>query len=132
MNSDIINEKVKTVKFKGAKWDVEVTPSISSIKRFEFQASANSEHTTFLVKTQNNKLIFRFGDASSHGGEFVFHNNVEGNLTKAWTWPVLAVLNILKAADVNNCKMSISNDGALQITLDSGIAIYKYIIPATT
>jgi hypothetical protein len=28
--------------------------------------------------------------------------------------------------------MSLSNEGALQITLDSGLATYKYIIPAQT
>jgi hypothetical protein len=28
--------------------------------------------------------------------------------------------------------MSLSNEGALQITLDSGLAVYKYIIPAQT
>jgi hypothetical protein len=39
-------------------------------------------------------------------------------------------MSILKIADANNTLMSFSNDGALQITLDSGIAVYKYIIPA--
>jgi hypothetical protein len=43
---------------------------------------------------------------------------------------VLPILSILKIADVNNTKMSLSNEGAIQITLDSGLATYKYIIPA--
>jgi hypothetical protein len=43
---------------------------------------------------------------------------------------VLPVLSILKIADVNNTKMALSNEGAIQITLDSGLATYKYIIPA--
>lgn len=132
MNTEIINEKLKTVKFRGVKWDVEVSPSLASVQRFSFQAAANNEHTTFLAKTDNGNLKFTFGDAASHGGEFVFATNVVGNLTKGWTWPVLPVLSILKAADVNNCTMSLSNEGALQITLDSGIATYKYIIPAQT
>ena len=74
--------------------------------------------------------VFIFGDQSSHGGEFVFATGVTGKLNKAWTWPVNAVLSILKIADGNNTKMSFSNDGAMQIELDSGIATYKYIIPA--
>lgn len=131
MNQDIINEKLKTVKFRGAKWDVEVSPTLSSIQRFQFQAGANTEHTTFLVKTDGDKLKFIFGDISSHGGEFVFAQNITGKLSKAWTWPVAAVLSILKIADANNTTMSFSNDsGALQITLDSGLAVYKYILPA--
>lgn len=130
MNTEIINEKLKTVKFKGVKWDVEVEPSLQSIQRFNFQAGANNEHTTFLAKTDNGNLKFIFGDQATHGGEFVFATNVAGNLNKSWTWPVGSVLSILKIADANNTKMSFSNEGAMQITLDSGLATYKYIIPA--
>ena len=130
MNTEIINEKMKTVKFRGVKWDVEIEPSVSSVQRFNFQAGANNEHPTFLAKTDGGNLKFIFGDASTHGGEFVFAQNVAGKLDRGWTWPVLPILSILKIADVNNTKMSLSNEGAIQITLDSGLATYKYIIPA--
>ena len=130
MNQEIINEKLKTVKFRGVKWDVTVEPTVSAVQRFQFQAGANTEHTTFLAKTDGDKLKFTFGDASSHGGEFVFATGVVGKLNKGWTWPVLPVLSILKIADANNATISFSNEGAMQITLDSGIATYKYIIPA--
>jgi hypothetical protein len=130
MNTDIINEKLKTVKFRGVKWDVEIEPSIQGIQRFQFQASANNEHTTFLAKTDSGNLKFTFGDQSTHGGEFIFATGVAGNLNKGWTWPVQSVLSILKIADANNAKVSFSNEGAMQITLDSGLATYKYIIPA--
>ena len=130
MNHELINEKLKTVKFRGVKWDVEVTPAISSIQRFQFQAGANTEHTTFLAKTDQTNLVFSFGDASSHAGEFVFAKDVAGKLNKGWTWPVMPILSILKVADANNTTMSFSNEGAMQITLDSGLAVYKYIIPA--
>jgi hypothetical protein len=130
MNSEIINEKMKTVKFRGVKWDVEIEPSVASVTRFNFQAGANSEHPTFLAKTDGGNLKFIFGDVSTHGGEFVFAQNVAGKLDRGWTWPVAQILSILKIADVNNTKMSLSNEGAIQITLDSGLATYKYIIPA--
>ena len=130
MNTEIINEKLKTVKFRGVKWDVEINPTVQSIQRFQFQASANTEHTTFLAKTDGDKLKFTFGDQSTHGGEFIFAAGVSGNLNKGWTWPVASVLSILKIADANNAKVSFSNEGAMQIELDSGIATYKYIIPA--
>lgn len=83
-----------------------------------------------MAKTDGDKLVFVFGDQSSHGGEFVFATGITGKITKAWTWPVNAVLSILKIADANNTTMSFSNDGAMQITLDSGLATYKYIVPA--
>ena len=130
MNTEIINEKLKSVKFRGVTWNVEVVPTLAAIQRFQFQAAANNEHTTFLTKIENGNLKFIFGDQSTHGGEFVFAANVTGNLNKAWTWPVTQVLSILKISDVNNTTLSISNEGAMQITLDSGIATYQYIIPA--
>lgn len=132
MNTEIINEKLKTVKFRGVRWDIEVEPTVSSIQRFQFQAQANNEHATFLVKTDGTDLKFTFGDAASHGGEFTFATDVVGKINKNWTWPVVPILSILKIADVNNTTMSISNEGALQLTLDSGLATYKYIIPAQT
>ena len=130
MSTEIINEKLKTAKFKGVSWDVEIVPSISAVQRFNFQATANNEHTTFVVKTDGDKLKFYFGDASTHAGEFVFSEGITGKITANLSWPVARVLSILKIADVNNTKMSFSNQGALQITLDSGLATYKYIVPA--
>ncbi len=130
MNQEIINEKMKTVKFRGVKWDVEIEPSVAGIQRFNFQAGANPEHPTFLAKTDGGNLKFIFGDSATHGGEFVFAQNVAGKLDRGWTWPVGPILSILKIADSNNTQMSLSNEGAIQITLDSGLASYKYIIPA--
>lgn len=132
MNTEVINEKIRSISFKGVKWNVEVEPSVSAVQRFQYQAAANSEHATFLVKTEGTDLKFVFGDAASHGGEFVFAANVKGKITKSWVWPVNPILSILKIADVNNTKMSISDEGALQLTLDSGLATYKYIVPAQT
>jgi hypothetical protein len=130
MNQAIIEEKLKTVKFRGVTWHVEVEPTVAAVQRFQFQAGANTEHTTFLAKTDGDSLKFTFGDAASHGGEFVFATGVTGKITKGWTWPVAPVLSILKIADANNAKIGFSNDGAMQIELDSGIATYKYIVPA--
>jgi hypothetical protein len=130
MNQDVINEKLKTVKFRGVNWDVVVKPTISAIQRFQFQAGANTEHVTFLAKTEGDKLKFIFGDVSSHGGEFIFATNITGKISKALTWPIVPVLAILKIADANNATVSFSDGGAMQIELDSGIATYKYIIPA--
>jgi hypothetical protein len=130
MNQEIINEKMKTVKFRGVKWDVEIEPSVAGIQRFNFQAGANPEHPTFLAKTDGGNLKFIFGDTGAHGGEFVFAQNVAGKLDRGWTWPVGPILSILKISDSNNTQMSLSNEGAIQITLDSGLASYKYIIPA--
>ena len=130
MSTEIINEKLKSVKFRGVTWHVEVEPTVSSVQRFQFQAGANTEHTSFVAKTDGDKLIFTFGDQSTHGGEFIFATGITGKITKSWAWPVNSILSILKIADANNTTVSFSNDGAMKIELDSGIATYEYIIPA--
>ena len=128
MNSDIINEKLKSVKYKGAKWDIEFVPAMASIQKLKFQASAHTEELTFQVKTEDSNLVFSFGDASTHAGSFVFQANVEGKLRQTWAWPVTQVQSIL---NLNGDKtIRIADAGALQITVDSGIAEYEYILPA--
>ena len=130
MNAEIINEKLKTVKFKGVKWDVEIEPSVASVQRFNFQSVANTEHNSFVVRTEDGNLIFTFGDQASHGGEFVFASDVKGNLNKGWSWPVAQVLQILKLSDSAKVMLDFSNEGAMQVTVDSGLGKYQYIIPA--
>ncbi len=88
MSSEIVNDKLKTVKMKSVTWNVDIVPSVASIQRLKFQANANSEETTFNVKIEANDLKFYFGDHSSHAGNFVFHSGVSGKLNKNWSWPV--------------------------------------------
>ena len=130
MNAEIINEKLKTVKFKGVKWDVEIEPTVASVQRFNFQSIANTEHNSFVVRTQDNNLIFTFGDQASHGGEFVFAGDVKGTLNKGWSWPVAQVLQILKLSDSAKVMLHFSNEGAMMVSVDSGLGKYQYIIPA--
>ena len=129
MNSEIINEKLKSVKFKGATWEVEFEPSMASINRMKLQSAAHAEETVFTVKTEKNTLVFYFGDHSTHSGDFVFqHTGIETELKHSWSWPVAQVQAIL-SLDGKQI-MKISDQGAMQITVDSGLAEYDYILPA--
>ena len=128
MNKAIIEEKLKTVKFKGAAWNVTLNPSIASIARMKLMSAAHSEEPTFNVTTKDSNLIFSFGDASTHAGEFVFQHSVEGALQHTWSWPVAQVQSILSLD--GDLTMSISDQGAMMITVDSGMAKYDYILPA--
>lgn len=128
MNAEIINEKLKTVKFKGASWEVEFKPSVASIQRLKLQAEAHSEEAVFQVRTEDGNLVIFFGDAASHAGSFVFQHDVGGKLKHTWAWPVNQVRSILNLdGDVT---VKIADAGAMQITVDSGIAEYNYILPA--
>ena len=128
MNKAIIEEKLKTVKFKGANWNVTFSPSVAAIARMKLMSAAHSEEPTFNVSTKDGDLVFSFGDASTHAGQFVFEAGVEGTLQHTWSWPVAQVQSILNLdGDVT---MSISDQGAMQISVDSGMVKYDYILPA--
>jgi hypothetical protein len=128
MASEIINEKLKTVKFKGVNWHIEFTPTVAAIQRLKMQAQANAEEVNFQAKTENGDLKFSFGDHSTHSGNFVFHPGVKGTLKRSWSWPIGLVISILDLTGDKTFK--ISDDGAAQITVDSGLAVYNYILPA--
>ena len=130
MNAEIIEEKLKTVKFRGVNWDIEFEPGMAAVTRLSYQVQANSEETSFVAKTDGTDLKFYFGDHSTHAGEFIFQPGVSGTLDKNWAWPVAQVLQILKLAESSTVKMHLSNEGALQLTVDSGIGEYQFILPA--
>lgn len=128
MVANVINEKLKSVKFRGVAWDIEIEPSVASIQRMRFQSQANSEETSFIARTNGNKLEFHFGDKSSHAGDFVFYQGISGKLTANRIWPI-AVFNTILALPGDKM-LRFSDQGAAQITVDSGLVLYSYTIPA--
>lgn len=128
MTSEIVSEKLKTAKMRSVPWHIEFEPQISGIQRLKMQAQANAEEPNFQVRTEGSNLRLSFGDHSTHAGEFVFHAGVTGTLKHTWSWPVRQVISIL---DLTGDKIvRISDEGAMKITVDSGIAEYNYILPA--
>jgi len=128
MAKAIVEEKVKDVKFKGAKWDVEFEPTVAGIMRLKKQASANSEELHFTAKTDKGDLKIYFGDPSTHNGNFVFQPDVNGTLNKAWAWPVKVFLSIMDLPGDKTVK--ISDQGAAEITVKGLNATYRYLLPA--
>lgn len=128
MGKTIVEEKVKNVSFKGAAWGVEFEPTIAGIQRLKKQASANSEEEHFTMSTVNGDLKINFGDPSTHSGNFVFQPTVGGTLTKTWNWPVKVFLSIMDLPGDKTVR--ISDAGATEITVDSGMATYRYLLPA--
>ena len=130
MASDIVNDKLKTLKFKGVNWHITFEPTVAAIQRLRMQAQANSEELNFQVKTDGKDLKFFFGDHSTHSGNFVFQHDIAGALKHARSWPVSQVMSILSLT--GDKTMQISDDGCMQITVNSGLAVYNYILPAQT
>ena len=130
MKPEIINAKLKTTKFKGATYDIEFEPNVASIQRLKFQQSVHSEEIAFNIITDNGNLVFKFGDANTHAGSFVFEANIQGKLRTMHSYPVDRVLKVLDLA--GDKTISIADGGLMKITVDSGIAEYNYMILALT
>ena len=128
MTAEVVSEKLKTPKFKGVTWHIEFEPTVAAIQRLRMQAQANAEEPNFKAQTDGSDLKFYFGDHSTHSGAFVFQHDVGGQLKRAWSWPVTQVMSIMSLT--GDKVMRISDDGAAKITVDSGIAVYNYILPA--
>lgn len=128
MAKALIEDKVKNVKFNGATWNVEFEPSVAGIQLLKTQASIHNQELHFITKTENGNLKIYFGDHSSHSGNMTFQSNVSGTLNKAWAWPVKIFLSIM---DLPGDKVvRISDAGVAEITVDSGLATWQYLLPA--
>jgi hypothetical protein len=128
MSSGIITEKLKNARFKEPSWHVQFEPTNAAVQRLKWQMQANAEEPNFQARTENGDLKFFFGDHSTHAGNFVFHPGVAGQLKRNWSWPAKQFASIM---DLSGDKViRISDDGAAQITVDSGLAVYNYILPA--
>jgi len=128
MAKTVVEDKIKSVLFKGTTWNVEFEPSVASISRLKKQSSANSEENNFTCKTDNGDLKIYFGDPSTHSGNFVFQAGVTGTLNRAWMWPVKVFTAIMDLPGDKTVR--ISDAGACEIVVDSGLATYTYLLPA--
>ncbi len=125
LHKHIVDLKFKDADFLGTTWDIEFEPAQTSIQRLKFQAAAHTEETFFSTTTDANKnLLINFGEMNRHAGSFVFQAGVSGSLRKAWNWPKSYVISVLNLAGDKTIR--INDQGALQITIDSGLAVYNY------
>jgi hypothetical protein len=131
MTTTVINDLLpKKAIMKPVPWHVEIQPTAAAIQKLRFQSSVHSDSTAFSTTTKNGNLEISFGDHSSHAGSFVFAAGVSGSLTRAQQWPVGVINTILSLS--GDKIMRISNDGVMEITVDSGLAVYHYKMPAQT
>lgn len=134
MSKEIIEQTLQTVKFKGTDWDVTFEPTKQKVSELTQVAGIyGGIEPNFTVKTEDGNLIITVGAADgSLTGKRTFASNVEGELNEGYAWPLTQVLAILKLGMSGQCVMQISKRGALQISIDTGIGKYDYILPALT
>ena len=131
MNQSVIEEKLKTINFNSPKWDVEFQPNIAGIQRLSFQTGLLNEEANFTFENNKGNLLCRIGDAANHAGQFVFASNIVGKVDVNMAWPVKYFLPILKLYDNSSTfKIKISSAGLMEISVDSGLAVYNFYILA--
>jgi hypothetical protein len=130
MSREVIDQAMKVATFKGASWDVQVTPAAKRISQLaEVAGIYSSVDPAFSVKTEDGNLVLEVG--SNEGGvtgRRVFAENIEGNLSTTWSWPLAQFLAIIKLG--GTIVVHFSNQGVCQINVDSGLGVYSYIMPA--
>ena len=134
MSKEIIEQTLQTVKFKGTEWDVTFEPTKAKVSELTQVAGIyGGIEPNFTVKTDEGNLIITVGASDgSLTGKRTFAHNIEGELNEGYAWPLNQVLSILKLGMSGACVMQISKRGALQISIDTGIGKYDYILPALT
>src|SRR6056300_714170 len=125
MLADVINQQLKSIKFKGAEFDVNIVPTDKNLKDLSyFNSVLGTYEANFSPKTDGTQLFFHIGDGVSDRTKILISSDIDGSITKDWRWPLDIVLRILKLSDSGNCVMSINDQGLLQIIVDSGISKY--------
>ena len=131
MLADVINQQLKDIKFKGAEFDVNIEPSQKMMKDLTyFNTVLAAYEANFSPKTEGGALYFHVGDGGSDRTKILIDNNVDGEITTDWKWPLDVVLKILRLGDNSTVVMSFNNQGLLQLKVDSGYGVYTYLLPA--
>jgi len=110
MSKEIIEQTLQTVKFKGVEWDVTLEPTKAKVNELQQVAGIyGGIEPNFTVKTEGTDLIVTVGAADgSFTGKRTFAQNVNGEITEGYAWPLAQVLAILKLGMSGTCVMQIS------------------------
>ena len=129
ISSELINERIVSLPFHGANFNISIQPSMLSIQKLKLQASANSDETFFRLKVENGNLVFYFGNESTHAGSFIFHPDIKNKFKNNDAfWPISEMVSVLNLDGI--ITLNISDEGLIQVIVDSGIIEYRYHFPA--
>lgn len=130
MSKQLVPDQPKYIE---PKWDVVINPTKASVQQFAWAANGLASYEQYFIpKIVDGDLKFFIGeeDASTQRGGVVFATERKESFESQHKWKIQQVLGILKVADTCDCEMAFSTKGAIQITLNTGIGNYRYILPA--
>lgn len=120
-------------KFAEPKWDLVIAPTKANVQQFSYIANGLSSYEQYFIpECADGELTFYLGNegSASQRGSVRFAEGLTEEFKSNHSWKILQVLSILKLGDTCDCNMAISEKGAIQITLNTGIGVHKYIFPA--
>lgn len=133
MSEAMVNEQIRVLPFKGATWNVTVSPEKRKISELAYMMGTlgGMEKRFTVTVDAKSTLIFNVGSGPTDRMVLPFASDVTGTMKHQWSWPLAQVLSILKLSDTaSTCRMSFSDMGVMKIEIDSGIGVYQYILPA--
>ncbi len=132
MGDQMINEQIKVPPFKGATWNVTISPEKKKIAELAyFQSVLGGFEKRFVVTVDKGVLNLNVGAGVSDRTIVPFADNVTGTMKHQWSWPLSQVLSILKLSETaSSTTMCFSDMGVMKIEVDSGIGKYSYLLPA--
>lgn len=133
MSETMVNEQIKVPAFKGAPWNVTITPEKKKITELSYMlGTLGGFEKRFVVSVDaTDTLIFSVGIGPTDRTILPFAEKVSGTMKHQWSWPLSQVLGILKLTETSaSSTMSFSDSGAMKIEIDSGLGKYSYILPA--
>lgn len=119
--------------FREPTWEITIKPSKSSIQQFAWAANGLVAYEQYFTpKVDNGELKFYIGDdsAASQRGGVVFASDITEKFDYPHKWKISYIQNVLKLADSAECEMSFSSKGVIQVSINTGIGVYKFIFPA--
>ena len=114
-------------------WDVVIKPSKSNIEQFAWAANGLGVYEQYFIpKIQNGELKFFIGDedAASQRGAVTFATGLSQKFDNNNKWRIEHIQPVLKLAHSSDCEMAFSSKGVIQITINTGVGVYKFIFPA--
>lgn len=118
-------------RFTDQPYDVQVTPSaakVNELKSFSGVFKSFSAHVTPF--TDENSLYFYVGEKNknNHTGTLLF-SKTEGELSQGYGYPIDRVLQALnRVSSAESKSMGITKTGMLNVTVDTGIAVYSIYV----
>jgi len=132
MSQKMIDENLRVPPFRGANWNVVITPNFTKLAElYHLSSTHGSYEKSFTVSVSKNTLYFNIGGGVADNSKIVVAENVNGMLASR-QYPLSHILGVLKIGQSSkSCVMSFSDQGAVKIDIDSGLGKYQYVIPET-